>query len=302
MELGLHEGEVKSALKLFHFLNIILYYPGISDLVFVLPHSLIAVVSELMEFICKVRNGVPVGRCGYNVKEMVDFGIISKSVLCKFQKFTSIASSFPSFNEEIFHIFKHLLIAKDMPDGKFFMPALLPLIDPSDVAFSNCPLLFYFEKGAPIGLFCAMVVYILNTSDEQSIQFYGSNKWSLDQSNKAFSNCITLTYSGIEGKVLLIESNDWFEVHCDVHDRLIVKDAIKQAIVETLKKRPITTETPKLAFYCPHNGGKDHIAILKPQNTLTCIKDNANVIDKEGQYMTWIETQCTSSSSNEGIH
>ena len=59
--LGLYIEEIQSALKFFYLLNTILYFPGVSDLVFVLPHSLIEVVSELMILVCKIRNGVGIG-------------------------------------------------------------------------------------------------------------------------------------------------------------------------------------------------------------------------------------------------
>ena len=83
--LGLHIEEIQSALKFFYLLNTILYYPGVSDLVFVLPHSLIEVVSELMILVCKIRNRVNVGRGAVDTKKMADRGIISKNVFAKSQ-------------------------------------------------------------------------------------------------------------------------------------------------------------------------------------------------------------------------
>ena len=157
--LGLHIEEIESALKFFYLLNTILYYPGVSDLVFVLPHSFIEVISELMILVCKIRNGDNIGRRALDTKKMADCGIISKDVFAKSQKSVKISSYFQSFSSEVLKIFQHHLIATELPDNKFFMPALLPLIDPSEVNpvhnSTSCPLLFYFAKGAQIGLFCA---------------------------------------------------------------------------------------------------------------------------------------------------
>ena len=59
IELGISSGqEVNSALKFFHILNTVLYYPesSLNNLVFVLPQmSLVQIISELMAKICKVR-------------------------------------------------------------------------------------------------------------------------------------------------------------------------------------------------------------------------------------------------------
>ena len=290
--LGLYIEEIESALKFFYLLNTILYYPGVSDLVFVLPHSLIEVVSELMILVCKIRNGVNVGRGAVDTKKMADRGIISKDVFAKSQKSEKISSYFQSFSSEMLKIFQHLLIARELPNNKFFMPALLPLIDPSEVNpvhnSTSCPLLFYFEKGAPIGLFCAMIVHLLSTTHPNVMPL-----WISDESDsKTYSNYVTLKKL-VGGKVSFIEDHDVFEIHCEISkDQVEVKKDLVNAINETITTRQIIKEMrPKVAFYCPCEVEDTHIATVWEEDkwTLLC-SSKQNVIphtSKNSSHSCW---------------
>ena len=270
--LGLHIEEIQSTLKFFYLLNTILYYPGVSDLVFVLPHSLIEVVSELMTLVCKIRNGVNVGRGAADTKKMADRGIISEDVFSKSQKSDQISSHFPKFRSEVLKIFQHLLIATELPDNKFFMPALLPLIDPSEVNpvhnSTSCPLLFYFKKGAPIGLFCAMIVHLLSRTHPN-----GMPLWILDESDsQMYSNYVTLKKL-VGGKVSFIEGHDMFEIHCEISkDQVEVKKDLVNAINETITSRQIIEEMrPKVAFYCPCKVEGKHVATIWEEDNWTLL-------------------------------
>ena len=268
--LGLHIEEIQSALKFFYLLNTILYYPGVSDLVFVFPHSLIEVVSELMILVCKIRNGVRVGRGVVDVKKMADHGIISKDVFAKSQKSEKISSYFQSFSAEVLKIFQYLLIATELPDNKFFMPALLPLIDLSEINpvhdSTSCPLLFYFEKSVPIGLFCAMIVHLLSITHHN-----GTPLWRLDETDyKIYSNSITLKKIG-GGKARFIEDNNMFEVHYELTEGQIkVKKELIRAINETIVTRRIVKEMqPEVGFYCPCKMEGTHVATIWEEEKLT---------------------------------
>ena len=261
--LGLGLEEIESALKFFYLLNTILYYPGVSDLVFIFPHSLIEVVSDLMILVCKIRNGVSVGRGAVDMKKMADHGIISKDIFAKSQKSEKISSYFQSFSSEVLKIFQNLLIATGLPDNKFFMPALLPLIDPSEVNpvhnSTSCPLLFYFKKGAPIGLFCATIVHILSTTHHN-----GTPLWRLDETDyKIYSNFITL--KKIDGGIArFIEDHNMFEIYYELTEGQIeVKKELIRAIDEAITTRRIVKEMqPEVGFYCPCIVDGTHIATI----------------------------------------
>ena len=281
IKLGLENNEIKTALRLFFLLNSILYYPRkVTNLVFIDPHSLIEVVNELMVLVCKVRSGVDIGPGTLSRPKMANFGIIScdvfsyKEHLKTFHEISKEVISFDSkeaidFKSDLFKIFTHLLLAVKLPNSKppndeYFMPALLPLTDPSNaISFessSKSSLLFYFRNGAPVGLFCAMIVNLLTPKLNNKFM------WSLDtnSTSKMYSNCIVL-YSecGLLGRVHLIESSDWFEIHCESHaDQPKVRVAIKDGITETTKERNIEVEW-EIGFFCPCGKQPSHRAYFK---------------------------------------
>ena len=312
IELGLEEGEAHSALKFFYLLNSLLYYPEeVNNLVFIDPHSLIQVVNELMVLVCKVRAEDDVGRGTRALPEMANFGIVSDDVFWhgeQFETFAKIAEKFSDFKSHLFKIFAHLLIAKQLPSNKppnniYFMPALLPLIDPLEkVPFessNSTPLIFYFKNGAPVGLFCAMIVNLLSSedyiTDDDDDGLYNDFSWSLDTKStpKMYSNAITLRNYDLMGRVGLVESSDWFEIHCECReDQAEVKEAIQNTIEETKKKRKIGKGMKvKLAFFCPCGKEPRHLAMLKQRYCeLRCsLPGGVRVEDTKGsQHMSWI--------------
>ena len=315
IELGLEKGEIDIALKLLYLLNSILYYPEIvSKLVFIDPYSLIQVVNELMVLICKIRNGVDVGRGDFSLPEMADFGIITSRVFShkELKMFAQISAKFHDFKDHILNIFEHLLLAKKLPENndKYFMPALLPLIDPSKaVTFSSSgstPLLFHFKNGAPVGFFCDMIVNLLSsedylTNDVDDEGLFKDFLWELDTkfTHKMYSNAIILRNYDLLGRVGFVESSDWFEIHCEYHeDQAEVKEAIQNAIKETKKKRKIGKEMKlDIAFFCPcGRQPHGHLAILKGNTELLCQLSDCHV-DNTNNYMSWITLK-----SNPGMY
>ena len=314
IELGLEEGEAHSALKFFYLLNSLLYYPEeVTNLVFIDPHSLIQVVNELMVLVCKIRAKGGVGRGTRALPEMANFGIISDDVFWhgeQFEMFAKISEKFSDFKSHLFKIFAHLLIAKKLPSNKppnniYFMPALLPLIDPLEkVPFessNSTPLLFYFKNGAPVGLFCAMIVNLLSSedyiTDDDDYGLYSDFSWSLDTKStpKMYSNAIILRNYDLLGRVGLVESTDWFEIHCECpEDQAEVKEAIQNAIEETKRKRKIGKGMKvKLAFFCPCGKQPHHLAMFKKRYCeLHCSLSNGVRIEdtKGSQHMSWIKS------------
>ena len=203
---------------------------------------------------------------------MADCGIISKDVFAKSQKSVKISSYSQSFSSEVLKIFQHLLIATELPDNKFLMPTLLPLIDPSEVNpvhnSTSCPFLFYFKKGAPIGLFCAMIVHLLSRTHPN-----GMPLWILDESDsKMYSNYVTLKKL-VGGKVVFIEDHDIFKIHCEFSkDQVEVKKDLVNTINETITSRQIIEEMRlKVAFYCPCEGKNTHIATVWNEDNWTLL-------------------------------
>ena len=312
--LGLENDEIEPALRFFSLLNSILYYPKeITNLVFIDPHSLIEVVNELVVLVCKVRNGVYIGSGTDTPSDMANFGIISSNVFSHkehFEKFHEISEAVNNleykedvdFISHLFKIFTHLLLAIKLPDDRYFMPALLPLTDPSKGIPFDCshstPLLFYFTNGAPVGLFCAMIVNFLSAKLDKF-------SWSLDtnSTSEIYSNCVVLRNSQfLLGRVVFVESSDWFEIYCECSsDQPEVKEAVEDVITKTMKKRKIEVEW-QIAFFCPCGKPQCHCAFFKKNCfELFCelVKSPYGVciqVEKDWSPFSWI-----SSESNPGM-
>ena len=99
--LGMSDDEVVSAIKFFHILNSMLYYPdsGADDIVFANIHCLIDVITELMVTICKVRNKNRYPNS--DIKLLAMEGIVSLDYIRKMKECSSISRSIPQFCGEI---------------------------------------------------------------------------------------------------------------------------------------------------------------------------------------------------------
>ena len=133
--LGMSDDEVVSAIKFFHILNSMLYYPdsGADDIVFANIHCLIDVITELMVTICKARN---VNKYpNLDIKLLAMEGIVSLDFIRKMKVCSSISRSIPLFVEKLLAIFQHLRIAVKVKnnENQFFIPALLPVCDTTDI-------------------------------------------------------------------------------------------------------------------------------------------------------------------------
>ena len=311
IQLGLKDNEIKVALSFFFLLNSILYYPKeVTNLVFIDPHSLIEVVNELMVLVCKVRSGVDIGPGTLAGPDMAKFGIVSSDVFSHtehFNIFNEISEEVKDFKSDLFNIFDYLLLAKRLPDTKpkYFMPALLPLTDPSNAipfeSSSNTPLLLYFANGAPVGLFCAMIVKLLSNEediadDESDGLLVNDFLWSLDttQTPKMYSNAVILRKGDLLGRVGLVESSDWFEIHCEHRvDQPKVKEAVENAITETKEKRKLEVKL-KIAFFCPCGKQPSHCAFLKKHySELFCelVTSSYGIcihVSKDSSHFSWI--------------
>ena len=274
-KINLKEPEVQSALKFFHLLNTILYYPGVSNLVFVKPESLIEVIRELMVYICKKRQNDETGEETQYMIEAAEKGFVTKNVFKDLEKCKKIFHFFPNFISDLLQIFQHLLIATEMPEDKFFMPALLPLIDPSrDTSSNKLSLVYYFDKGVPLGLFCAMIVNLLICRIDTNKRYCDNSVWTIDPTSTVYSNQVTLKYQKIERRnVVFVESNDCYEIYFkDSVDKKIGEKAIDDILYDTIKSRKFKVSPVKAIFCTCSFEQSRHFAILDTCDQFICTK------------------------------
>ena len=256
-QLSLPPDQSLSAIKFHSLLNNLLYFPDsrVYDLVFVKLESLINIIKDLVVFIYKARSNLDT--LSIEAKALTVEGRLSVNILKRISDcFIAILQSFPDFEKKLFYLFEDLLIAAQLPDGQFLMPALLPIRNMSNFEpFSNAvPLLLYFKKAVPIGLFCAIIVHLISRKE---------NPWKIDKRNN-FSNYFKLRCKEcLEGSVDLVEMLDCIALYCQSpNDYVIARDALEEAVDVAMTKHKLSkNDKPCRAFYCPCQKEKKHIAI-----------------------------------------
>ena len=248
-DLKLSEDEVLESLKFLHHINSIIYYhdsEACGDLVFVNVDSLIAFLKELVGHVHIIHSEAD----QYAGDKDVIKGMLSESEfkeICKDQlnpirkelKVDDIAT-------KLLNLFVELSIAT-LIDGKYFIPTLLPLKDVTDINpyKDREPLLFYFKKATPMGLFCSVVTHLLS-----------SPCYEITSTESNFSNFIELKYrtEGVASfYVVLVEQVDCIEVHCEEQrGEGIVREEVKEAIASAAAKHNLSDshKSPEIRFYC----------------------------------------------------
>ena len=255
--------ESLSAIKFQSLLNKLFYFPDspAKDLVFVNVESLIDIIRDLVVFICRKRPELEKKSLMPDSRALVAKGQLSVKILKKISKRCSkISESFPDFEIKLLQLFEYLLIAARLPDDDLFlMPALLPIKEESSInPFpDSIPLLLYFKKALPIGLFCAVIVHLISRV---------KNLWKIDEMSN-FSNYFKLRCSNLLlGSVVLVEKLDYIALYCQSpsEDYIIARDALEEAVVDAMSKHNLSkNDKPSRAFYCPCKKGMQHIAIAE---------------------------------------
>ena len=278
-KLGMSDDEVVSAIKFVHILNSMLYYPdsGADDIVFANLHCLVDIINELMVTICNARNLNIYPNS--DVKLLAMEGIASVDFIRKMDPCSNILKSFPHFVEKLLAIFQHLLIAVKVEnnENQFFIPALLPVFDTTDInpfpESTILPMLFYFKKGLPMGLFCSIIVHLL------------SRKWSIIRNRNSlnYSNFMIIQPLKRIGKFAIMETPYYIQLLSEFADDI---EKVRCAIHESVEAAVKGNVKPEPGFFCPcPHEPRNHIAVVaQDQPTLLqCCETNEIVEDTEGQ-------------------
>ncbi|XP_019859182.1 PREDICTED: uncharacterized protein LOC109587386 [Amphimedon queenslandica] len=256
LEVNLSADKSLSAIKFLSFLNKLLFYPDspAGDLVFVNIESLFNILKDLLVFVCDAHSDAKFLLS--DQKALVCKGHLSIEILKKASKSCNkISKAFSDFETKLLGLFEYLLIATKLPEkDTFFMPALLPIKDVSDInPYPNTiPLLFYFENAIPMGLFCAVIVHLLSEKEAS---------WKvIEESN--FSNYFTLQCPDLlESIIILVEQVDCIALYCEAEDDYIpAREAMEEAVDAAMLAHKLS-EKPKKAFYCPCGKGR-HVAVV----------------------------------------
>ena len=295
------EEALKEALEYFDELSIFMYFPDIlPDAVFCEPQLLLSKVTDLIE----VRFRLNCNKAS-RLPSFITHG--ARTRFTKQGTFNSeFLEAFPSgYVPEVFmphhflQLLQHLRIAAKVELGKtseYFMPCLLPLSPVNDICArrqalpqSNPipPLLICFPDGwSPSGIFCAMIVFLLSADNHPFPWTFAT------QSHKNFClsrNFVEFTIPGHPGRIILINSNSFFEIHTTCLPSLcpLIQGAVMEGIKCASLRYSYSIDN-NFAFFCECPNHLSHPCIVDTgKEYLTCTQDPDICSPLENTHATW---------------
>ena len=222
---GLHfrsKEDIRAALKHLDSLNMILYYPEVlPNIVFANPCVLLDRVRELVQksYLYKGHYSYSLDKLqreeGKQWSHVFNKGIITYDILETFPSHKRDSEHLTS--QQLVQLFEHLLIVAPISATEFFMPALLDLLKPEEIAKLSSEhakgptsehasaYIIYFPNGyAPCGLFSALIACLCSS-------------WKFATDELLTGNRITFDLeSMLDAHVTLLDFGSYFEVHVDI--------------------------------------------------------------------------------------
>jgi hypothetical protein len=299
--------DVRAALQFFHDLTIFLYFPDdIPDIVFLHPQPLFDILSDLVsisfaDVVRELRDAnlfLPPGAHedlkfnGTFTKDVLSFlprkfpdGFLPDDFLTLMQSLFIIAH----LEDEDKYLLPYVLVSQDVPN--FLMEIFSEKFDPIVLTWDLNPL--------PVGLFPALVVYLINNSHFCLQLLEDSNGKPLHQ----YRNAVRLDCIDLGGSVMLIDAIYWLEVYYTGDENScqpllnVVEDGIKKVIAQFKFTLEAFQENLNKCFLCKikHDNYNDDLPphLSKQVNDCTyacCIDDSLTIpIDVERQ-LPWFGT------------
>ena len=307
-KLHMDEKSLDAALEFLDSLNAIYYFKDIlPKAIFCDTQVLLDKATELVEFSYKLRDCSKcefVARAG-EWKKFSEYGLVSSSFLDTFKKHY-VPGVFTS--QELIKLFRALLILADFPKpGYHFMPCLLQRISQTEVAKHHTPatcFVTHFPHGGRLGMFCALIAYLLSPEN----RFPGA--WNVFVSEPTniplclHRNCIKFALPHFPGKVTLVDSVDFFEIHVDAPPKAVagLRQYVRSAVLVGLEKAAdtlhYTNSKPEIAFPCPCDQGDFHVATVNLEQSWWLCTANQDVFgDLEEKHTVWLPAETNSTNS-----
>ena len=192
----------------------------------------------------------------------------------------------------------------ELSSGKFFMPALLQVLEEKKVSehrvSSDSPvaaLAVDFPLGGPrLGVYCTLSCFLVSHDN----QFPSPWKVKLHPESSTpvclYRNCIRFSIPGCSGSITLIDTFTHFEVHVSTRQRKEcgkVCSLVRSAILAGLKKASATLGyvdlTPSLALLCPcRQYNSVHVAMFG-EDCWICSKDSDETGDLAPRQLMWMQ-------------
>ena len=297
----------EEALKYLDNLNILFYYKEVlPNVIFCDPQVLLDKVTELVEHSYRLQTAAcqQIATEG-KLRKFRDQGIITLELLSKKEFRRHYVQGLFS-PVELLKLFKKLLIVSAITEEEFLMPCLLRVTqDPTSVAPSSSvpSLLFYFPHSPLLGVFCALVAYLLSQA-----------KWKLlfDTSSrspvKVDRNTVQFEVpGGLPGVITLSDSFlTYFQVSIQLPKKApralysAVFPQIRETIIAGIRKASSAlhykNSVPKDAFFCLEHGtsvsATPHASVVDRTHTLmTCTLNPGKVCSTlTEEHLVWFHS------------
>ena len=296
----------EEALVYLHNLNILFYYKDVlPNVIFCDPQVLLDKVTELVEHSYRLQTGAcqHIAAAG-KLRKFRDQGIITLELLSKEELRGHYVEGLFGPGE-LLKLFKRLLIVSAITEEEFLMPCLLRVTqEPTPFAPSSSvpPLLFYFPHSPLLGVFCALVAYLLSQA-----------KWELLLDAKSRSpvkvdrNTIHFKVPGdLPGKIILSDSfSTYFQVSIKKTPRALcskVCPQIRETILAGLRKASsalhYNNSVPKDGFLCLEHStdtATPHASVVASTRTvMTCTLNPDEVYSSlTEEHLVWFSSSDT---------
>ena len=292
-----------AALEFLDEISVLFYYPGVLEgVVFTDPQVLLDKATEPVEKIYSLRK-VTSGSKTSEWQEFKDHALFTLTLLddSAFQKHY-VAGLFTPV--ELVKLFRRLLIIADFSATKYFMPALLEVLEEDKVCEHRVPddspaaaLGLDFPLGGPRhGTFCTLICFLVSLNNQFPCP------WEIVLRRKSvtpaclYRNCIQFSLPGYPGTVTLIDTFSHFEVHVTTAEKVAGELCmiVRRAIFTGLKKAHFTLGysdcTPSPAVLCPCGEGSVHIATVG-KDFWICKEDPNTYGDLTARQLVWEESK-----------
>ncbi|XP_019861000.1 PREDICTED: uncharacterized protein LOC109589340, partial [Amphimedon queenslandica] len=307
----MNEEDTKQALKYFHDVSLMLYYPEVTNVVFIDSKPILEILSQLLAlaYVTKIDaleliidRPLPL-----KIKKNFKEGFFNEDIFERL-KAKSVIFSLPEFQLcDLIRLLLHLNIItklEDEPKGHYFIPYALPSYnEPVSIKETNAkPLLIVWreEKSeeilpVPTGLFPLTIIHLLNQKE------YVTKISPLTSASYKFRNAMSLKITFTQKHTLhLINCYTHIEVyftgptqHCPLVRKLLTTAVDNSSDVMHLKHNHVN------AFACPNNEScycivnEDH---HKVADCTVCGESPALSND----YWTWFDDAQGPNESNNG--
>ena len=254
------------------------YFHLLPDVVFIDPHFLVGVISEIVKYHYKIRHDSQLCKAtGGELRKFQNEGCITLELL---RKIPMQYTDFFTPADLLKLMEDRLIITQHINNDEYLMPCLLRTMDSKEVdqhrlksSSPVAPLAIHFSCGwVPHGMYCLLVAFL--RSQKPSPWKLSAHCETPTEPLCLTRNCIQFRLPGdAPGSLILIDSFSHFEVH--VNAPQIVCSKLCPLIWQTLSKglqraketlRYHSLEEPKRAFLCTHDHdqhtGRPHIASL----------------------------------------